>query len=237
MEYRRFRLRYRALIEEVHDRYPGFWAELRDLEEERDRRRTTTRGATVREFPRTREQGAQASGGRTLGQRLFEVAAPEVHHTGTQTGETDHRSTGVQVDPSPIAAEQPRLPGRGRGRLPQAAVMRRPGLPEGQSPRSPPTPPEPNVVTTLARGPPRGEPSAPAPPAVVPARLPTRGSNVCWNCRATDHKYSACPWPKDRPYCYGCGREGVTLRTCPRCRDEWRDLGPYHPDRGHLGHQ
>jgi len=237
MEWRRFRLRYRALIKEVHDRHPGFWTELRDLAEDRDRRRTTTRGATVREFPRTREQGTQASGGRTLGQRLFEVAAPGVHHAGTQTAEAVRQSTGVQVDPSPpiIAAVEPRLPGRGRGRLTNTNTLRRPGLSKRCNPQPQSPPPELRAIATSARELPKEEPPPPKRQAVVSTRPPTRGPNVCWNCRATDHRYSACPWPKDRQYCYGCGREGVTLRTCPRYRDDWRDLGPYHPDRGHLG--
>ncbi|CAL1678298.1 unnamed protein product [Lasius platythorax] len=64
---------------------------------------------------------------------------------------------------------------------------------------------------------------------------PTRGSTVCWNCRATDHRYSDCPHPRDNPYCYGCGRRGVTMRTCPACGPEWRNLGPYRPEQGHLG--
>jgi len=98
-EWKHFRLRYRDAIEEIHERYPGFWIELRDLAESRDRRRTTTRGATVPDFPRTRDQGTQASGGRTLGQRLFEVAAPEPQNTRTQTEAAVTQSQGVQADP------------------------------------------------------------------------------------------------------------------------------------------
>jgi len=232
-EWRDFRRRYRDAIEEMHERYPGFWMELRDLAESRDRRRTTTRGATVREFPRTREQGTQASGGRTLGQRLFEVAAPEQQNAGTQTEAAVTQAQGVQADapPSTIAAVPRSTPGRGRGRdLLLPAPLRRPGLATGNHPPPPPPLPEPS----RAAAPLGGEPQRSG--AVVAARPPTRGSTTCWNCRPPDHRYSTCPWPKDRQYCYGCGRDGVTLRTCPRCREEWRDLGPYHPDRGHLGH-
>ncbi|XP_050452441.1 uncharacterized protein LOC126852020 [Cataglyphis hispanica] len=58
---------------------------------------------------------------------------------------------------------------------------------------------------------------------------------VCWNCRSAQHYYSDCPWPRERQYCYGCGRDGVTLRTCPSCGIEWKNSGTYHPDMGHLG--
>jgi len=230
-EWQNFRLRYRGAIEDIHERYPGLWIELRDLAESRDRRRTTTRGAVVRDFPSTRDRGTQASGGRTLGQRLFGVAAPEPQDTGTQTEAAVTRSRGVQADPPPSIAAGPRSsPGRGRGHLMLPASLRRPGLARGED--RPPSPPPPEPSRAIA--PPGGEPQRSG--AVVAVRPPTRGSTSYWNCRSPDHRYSTCPWPKDRQYCYGCGRDGVTLRTCPRCRDEWRDLGPYHPDRGHLGH-
>lgn len=57
---------------------------------------------------------------------------------------------------------------------------------------------------------------------------------VCWNCRSAQHYYSDCPWPRERQYCYGCGRDGVTLRTCPNCGIKWKNSGTY-PDMGHLG--
>jgi len=146
-EWRDFRLRYRDAIEEMHEWYPGFWMELRDLAESRDRRRTITRGATVREFPRTREQGTQASGGRTLGQRLFEVAAPEPQNAGTQTEAAVTQSQGVQTGapPSAIAAVPRSTPGRGRGQnLLLPASLRRPGLAMGDHSPPPPPPPEPS---------------------------------------------------------------------------------------------
>lgn len=230
MEGQNFRLRYRHVIEEIHERYPGFWSELRDLVESRDRQRSTTRGAVVREFPRTRDQGPQASGGRTVGQRLFEVAAPACRHAGTQTEQTSTRSTGIQADdtsPTLAAAEQRPL-GRGRGHLSLSLALRRPGqIAEINLPPGPLSPGPGNARLTVRE--------SAGSRTVAPTRPPTKGSSVCWNCRATDHRYSTCPLPKDRQYCYGCGRENVTLRTCPRCRDEWKDLGPYHPDRGHLG--
>lgn len=66
---------------------------------------------------------------------------------------------------------------------------------------------------------------------------PTRVATVCWNCRAIDHRYSTCPLPRNHTYCYGCGRRGVTMRTCPTCGEEWRNLGPYRPEQGHLGNR
>ncbi|XP_029178633.1 uncharacterized protein LOC114946350 [Nylanderia fulva] len=63
----------------------------------------------------------------------------------------------------------------------------------------------------------------------------TRRPNMCWNCGSTDHFYSRCPNPRVDPFCYGCGRRGVTLRLCPVCGPDWKNLGPYHPERGHLG--
>lgn len=44
----------------------------------------------------------------------------------------------------------------------------------------------------------------------------------CWNCGSPRHRYSQCPQPRDQNFCYGCGRRGVTLRECGRCREEWR---------------
>ncbi|EFN61252.1 hypothetical protein EAG_04029 [Camponotus floridanus] len=61
-----------------------------------------------------------------------------------------------------------------------------------------------------------------------------RGADRCWNCQAVGHRYSGCPHPKDsRPFCYGCERSGVTMRVCPRCGEDWRDLGPYRPESSH----
>lgn len=81
----------------------------------------------------------------------------------------------------------------------------------------------------------RREPSR-TPPSSRPQRPSTASPrDASWNCRSSDHVYSECTQPRDRPYCYGCGREGVTIRTCPDCGPEWRDLGPYRPGRDHMG--
>lgn len=48
-----------------------------------------------------------------------------------------------------------------------------------------------------------------------------RGSSVnrnaaCWNCQKLGHHISECDSPK-KLFCYGCGTQNVTLRTCPHC--------------------
>lgn len=60
---------------------------------------------------------------------------------------------------------------------------------------------------------------------------PSRRSLDCWNCGAQDHRYNACPKPKRHEFCYRCGEEGLTLRDCPRCHNEWQEEGPYRPGR------
>lgn len=68
-----------------------------------------------------------------------------------------------------------------------------------------------------------------------PGRRPTKEADRCWNCQSTNHRYSDCLEPRGNTYCYGYGQDGVTMRTCPRCGPEWLNLGPYHPENGHLG--
>ncbi|CAH2226673.1 jg14360 [Pararge aegeria aegeria] len=36
----------------------------------------------------------------------------------------------------------------------------------------------------------------------------------CWNCRETGHLFRSCPIPKQRLFCYRCGRFGITLKDC-----------------------
>lgn len=62
-----------------------------------------------------------------------------------------------------------------------------------------------------------------------------RGSDRCWNCLSTTHRYSACLQPRGRKFCYGCGKEEATISDCPDCSQEWRDRGPYHAVWGHMG--
>lgn len=129
---------------------------------------------------------------------------------------------------------QPRRPSRTRfPRSRPTSMERRSGRPSrSRSPCSlPRTPRSPKSETPT----PSAGPLLPRSADHVELVRSTQRANVCWNCRSTSHLYSSCPMPKDRLYCYGCGREGETMRTCPRCRTDWRDLGPYHPDKGHMG--
>ncbi|XP_052742263.1 uncharacterized protein LOC128198866 [Bicyclus anynana] len=42
-----------------------------------------------------------------------------------------------------------------------------------------------------------------------------QGVNMrCWNCRETGHVFRSCPVPKQRLFCYRCGRFGLTLKDC-----------------------
>lgn len=147
-EWRVFKARYVDLIEEVHDRNPGFWTELWDLAQVQEQRSRFTRRAMVREFPATREQGSQTTDGRTLGQHIFEVMWPEQQERAAQTQRTDTCTVGV-VDCSfvplvvaygPIIGEEPIHPIRGRGRgrgLPRASSPQTPGWSERRT-ASPP---------------------------------------------------------------------------------------------------
>ncbi|XP_045778198.1 uncharacterized protein LOC123876106 isoform X1 [Maniola jurtina] len=36
----------------------------------------------------------------------------------------------------------------------------------------------------------------------------------CWNCRETGHLFRSCSVPKQRLFCYRCGRFGITLKDC-----------------------
>lgn len=50
-------------------------------------------------------------------------------------------------------------------------------------------------------------------------------NRACWNCWRTGHRYSDCPKPRGDNFCYGCGENAVTLRTCPWCRKVWQREG------------
>lgn len=40
---------------------------------------------------------------------------------------------------------------------------------------------------------------------------------VCWNCRLAGHRAVNCSAPRQRTYCFRCGTQGVTVRTCEKC--------------------
>lgn len=44
---------------------------------------------------------------------------------------------------------------------------------------------------------------------------------TCWNCRKLGHRRSGCPEPL-KLVCFGCGREGVTVRQCLQCQGNSR---------------
>jgi len=85
-EWQNFRLRYRDAIEDIHERYPGLWIELRDLAERRDRRRTTDTppargrriGSIVMDAAGTGSPFAPARGAETSGGTSGPITQTEV---------------------------------------------------------------------------------------------------------------------------------------------------------------
>lgn len=51
-----------------------------------------------------------------------------------------------------------------------------------------------------------------------PTTTSTRNPS-CWNCNGADHRFSECPQPRSH-FCYRCGEKGVTVKSCPRCRNK-----------------
>lgn len=100
--WRDFRSQYIGLFRDVDQQYPEFWAALGDLIEGHRRQRYTTRGAHVREFPDTREQGTQTP---VMPRMAIETQTPR---STLQTAETQtplpqthspfQRTTGTQVE-------------------------------------------------------------------------------------------------------------------------------------------
>lgn len=44
----------------------------------------------------------------------------------------------------------------------------------------------------------------------------------CWNCGG-EHKYTMCPLPRQKSFCYGCGEAQVTVRTCSQCGPSYKE--------------
>ena len=42
----------------------------------------------------------------------------------------------------------------------------------------------------------------------------------CWSCGEFGHSRIHCNWPPQR-LCYMCGRQGITIVTCPTCCRQW----------------
>lgn len=47
--------------------------------------------------------------------------------------------------------------------------------------------------------------------------LPRNTEMKCWNCRATGHAFRACKLPRQRIFCYRCGKFGQTTEKCSHC--------------------
>ena len=55
-------------------------------------------------------------------------------------------------------------------------------------------------------------------------RVEPNRKGSCFNCRGPHH-YRRCPEPLG-VFCFGCGRQFVTFRTCRGCQRKWRARGP-----------
>lgn len=42
-------------------------------------------------------------------------------------------------------------------------------------------------------------------------------SNGCWNCGQRGHSFSQCPEPRERVFCFRCGKPNVTTAQCNNC--------------------
>lgn len=57
----------------------------------------------------------------------------------------------------------------------------------------------------------------------------------CWNCEAGTHRAGECPHEPIGTFCFRCGTQGYTVRTCPHCQADWLAQGPYIKEQGHEG--
>lgn len=307
VDWQNFRGQYAELFHEIDQQYPEFWATLGNFLEEQRRRQYITRGALVREFPTTAEQGTQTREMETPWRWATETQTSskafrttETQTSSIQTPSSTQRTTGTQVEivtpswdmaPAQLGVLATIALPRGRGRglrplRPEDLMPIRPGGPDlpgerlkpvlprkapGPSrPKSPPLRGATRRSLSPGRSPRKSSERGGRSPSRRPRRDqsrgesghsrstsrrrtprsrerrvgrrqassagPTRGATVCWNCRATDHKYMDCPLPRDNPYCYGCGRREMTMRTCPDCGSEWRNLGnPTDPNMATWG--
>lgn len=48
----------------------------------------------------------------------------------------------------------------------------------------------------------------------VTSKSQKAGTGRCWNCREVGHLFRSCTVPKQRLFCYKCGRFGVTIKDC-----------------------
>ena len=227
--WRLFLRQYAPVLEYLEESYPEFWAEVVDIQETVQRLTTTTRGAVIREFPETREGGTQTE----MSQAQGEVyVRPPVRHVGQNV-----RIVEAGTDRATQADRTSRYRDRERRRATDRASTPYPPrrtIDRASSPRPPrrrvdratsPYLPD-RAGSTESR---RGEPQQPRPRGTEPVmeRLPLG----CWNCGGR-HRYTACPLPRRRDFCYGCGRVGTPVRTCPRCGPHYDPEAPSQDERG-----
>jgi hypothetical protein len=65
-------------------------------------------------------------------------------------------------------------------------------------------------------GPPKSKPRVEDPGEPLP--ISPAG---CWNCGSRVHRYSRCPRPRERVFCFACGHTNVSIKDCPRCGGAW----------------
>ena len=51
----------------------------------------------------------------------------------------------------------------------------------------------------------------------------SRKPMTCWNCREIGHLSRECTKPR-KIYCFRCGAQGVTTKSCPKCSSSGNDL-------------
>lgn len=64
------------------------------------------------------------------------------------------------------------------------------------------------------------EPDLAGPSTSTSSRTPVQASisgmdRPCWNCGSTGHRFSNCPTPREKNFCFRCGKPGVTKYSCP----------------------
>lgn len=45
---------------------------------------------------------------------------------------------------------------------------------------------------------------------------------VCWNCSQNGHSYLSCSQPRNKKFCYRCGKPDVIVTMCPKCQGNER---------------
>jgi hypothetical protein len=130
---------------------------------------------------------------------------PETREIGVQVvwGGCQQWERSTQTEPLP--ALEP-LPGSGPPAPGEKKPQRPTGGPEVTGTKPPAKPGSSKPATKDVDG---GEPWYPASPA------------GCWNCGSRIHRYSRCPRPRERLFCYACGFVNVSIRDCPRCGGAW----------------